>query len=284
MAHITEDVCSMVLKQNALRVFRKAINVMKDVAVFITFQTIGTKTLRLSVLDHFACGGMYVDIEVQEHGMPGMWINLVSEHLFKLSSALSKSRHDIAVVIHDHQFALFLHAETHKSILPTTSFQNFTSLTNQFHGIDENNYYCFEFVSKDLLNTLTCLSIGTVNVHTMFWNSGKLRFSNTHDMGNTIITKQLFGEVVVNSAREEEVLLLDEIYVITFAKLLVNLLVNSSQKFCFLLLPKKNTQPLVIKFFISNDTFQYYLIFPFVPVLQHNNGDSSTQASIKMNT
>lgn len=275
-------VLSVVLKQNALHAFRKAVNVMKDVAVYVTFQTIGSNTLRLSVLDHNACNGIYVDIEVQPHNTPGIWINLVSVHLFKLSSTLSRSRADLALVIHDGQFALFLDAHTHKCVLPNIQFSNFTPLSNLFYGVNEHDYYCFAFVSDDLLNILTCLSIGgTPVVQTTFWGSGKLQFRNVHDMGNTVITKQLvFEHDQVTSENDK---LLDQVVLISFVKLLVNLLRNSSVKFCFLLLPKSSTQPLVIKYFVTKETFQYYLMFPFAPMLQHQTGNSP-QASIKMNT
>ena len=47
---VVEKCVNVVLKQNSLHVFRKAINVMKDVSDYVTFQTIGNNTLRLSVL------------------------------------------------------------------------------------------------------------------------------------------------------------------------------------------------------------------------------------------
>lgn len=275
-----EDIClDVTLKETWLRLFRKAINIMKDVAVFITFRTISKSILRLSVVDHFACGGMYIDIPIHEHNNTNVWINLASADLFELSKKLSKFHHDLAIVIHQRHFALFLNANTHAPVLPNTTFPNFAPLNNQFHALDTNCYHSFRFVSQDLLYSLTCLNLGSAVVNFVLAKTGQLSLTNRHEWGFTNIVKQLKGDIFDRSSPK---IILNQTYLIKFTKLLVNTLVNSSSNTCFLLVPKTNTQPLVIKFLLANDTFQDYLIFPFVPLLHHQTEGS--QASIKMNT
>lgn len=286
-------ILSFVMTEPHIHMFRKAINTMKDMSIFITLKTIGENLLRLCVVDHFACGAMYVDIPVSEHRRPHVWINLASEHLFKLSSALNSLKQNISITIHQDNMASFMKANSQQkqSVLPSIVFENMAPLSNQFHAIRTADYYMFEMVSQDLLHCLTSLSIGSPIVTAWFRSCGKLTIVNKHDYGVTQIDKRMRSSHFTSSPEcdndncdEDCHTIMHNTFVIKFTKQLVNPLVNSSRKSCYLGIPRLPNQPLTVKFLLAGNVFQYYLMFPLSHALKHVTDEQHPQASVQMNT
>ena len=280
-------IVNVIMQKPLIHVFRKAVFVMVHLSSFISLKTIGVDMLRMSVLDHFASGGMYVDIPVKRHGKPGIWVNLVSKHLFQLAKILSKEEPSIVISIHQNLFAAFLDPSTNTPFMPNLVFNNVAPLINQFHGIHLQDYHMIDMVSADLLQILISLDTVSAVIDVEFRSCGNLRFESSSAFGTIQINKKLCIENKDGVPSCSDVcddtqcrLLLKQIYVAKFAKQLVNALINSSARFCWLGIPKSVHQPLIIKFLLANDIYQCYLMFPNVPHLAHIIDQHHPQATV----
>lgn len=281
---LEEEFVNLFLQKPLIHVLRKAIYVMVHLSSYITFKSVGSDMLRISVLDHFASGGMYVNIPVRKHNKPGLWVNLVSKDLFQLAKILTREP-NIIISLHQNLFASFLDPKTNKPIVSNLVFENVGPLVNEFHDIQPSDYCMVEMVSFDLLQILISLDTVSPNVNVTLRSCRRMQFESSSAWGTICISKRLNLEKSEDCNQDscECELLLQQVYVTKFAKQLVNALVNSSAHFCWLGIPKNASQPLIIKFLLANDIYQHYLMFPFVVQLEHILSNNHRQSTIAIN-
>ncbi len=255
----------LIIPMKSILALRKAISSMKDVSSLITLCTREQKTLEISVLDTFQCSGMYTHIQVKAF-TGAAWVNIQSEQLNALASALKAYTNPLVVTLVSKSHMTVFDANTKEQILGT--FKSHADVPTPINPIRLIDYYFITMVSQDLLGILVNLSVGSAVMNIYLKSDGQLCFSNKHEYGSTVITKQLSGFALT---KENDIAfeLCKGRCVIKFIKQIVNHLVNCSKQQCVLGVPKSKEHPLVIKFLLSSDIYQQLLMLPYRTPLKH---------------
>lgn len=274
----------VILADHHIRTFRKAISAMKNVNSFLILQTTGENTIRLCTTDHFASGSMDVCIPVSKHSVRTC-ITLDSQVMYELAKTIKHCKSAIKISICDEDVACFARVDKNVPIAAVSNCVHSFQVPEYFVGVD---YTTCEFDSLDLLNLLTALNVGSPITRVRFAACGLLLFENHHNKGTTIIDKHLNGFETPCEHDEDNIdegcteWTLNQVYNIKFVKTLVNPLVNSSSKTCFLLLPVSSHDPLVVKFLLAHDIYQYYSIYPLTKQTTHITQQNHPQCSLQV--
>lgn len=276
------SVVSIIIPINSILAFRKAITSMKDVASVITLRTSARKFLQISVLDHFECSAMYAHIPVAKHNEYA-WINIASEDLNKLASALKCYPNSVIFTITECRTAMFVDANSKKPIVKSY-YVNAGSLPNPVRPINiVEDYYLVPFVSLDLLSIFINLCIGSGIMSLTLYSNGKLELENHHEHGTTFIEKQLVSSVDCQFSHSHPLTILCKMKcVIKFIKQCVNPLVNCSKKTCILGIPKRKEAPLMLQFLLSHQIYAYFLMMSYHTPLRHTWTPNSHQNPIQL--
>jgi len=276
----------IIIPTSSILALRKAITSMKDVGSLITIRTNGGDKMEISVIDHFQSSAMYAHIPVCRHE-GSAWINIASEELNRLASALKAYPEAIRLTITDCNNAVFTDVVSSKPILKPF-FVNQSPKPNNVKTIaSRNDYFFIPFVSLDLLTIFVNLSVGSGIMTLQLQSDGLLQFSNVHEHGQTLIEKQLsfqplFFPNVKHNQQKTTTVLCKMKCIIKFIKQIVNPLVNSSKKTCLLGIPKHSHLPLVIQFLLSGDIHEFFLMMPFHTQLRHQWLENSFQNPIQL--